>query len=24
VTYHEARIRKNSNNLWETIVIFDI
>lgn len=24
VTYHEARIRKNSKNLWETIIIFDI
>ena len=24
VTYHEASIKKNNNNLWETYIIFDI
>lgn len=24
VTYHEAEVKKNKNNLWETYIIFDI
>ncbi|MBT8179285.1 MAG: archease [Eudoraea sp.] len=24
VTYHEAEVRKNSSNCWETLIVFDI